>query len=445
MESGKILVVEDDNGIAALERRRLERAGNTVVTADTPDAAMEEIKRGDVELILLDYMLPGGLTGLEFYEQIKAAGYHVPVIMVTGLSDEATIVKALRAGVHDFVTKSVEYLDYLPEAVERVLTQERTRKKLAESEVQLRAAQQQRIEELSAINAEMQKLNHRLEDAHNQLLQSEKMASVGQLAAGVAHEINNPVGYISSNIGMLQSYLSDLLKVLDCYEQAEPFLVKQKEGAEALAVINEIKKKIDVEFLRKDVVNLVIESKEGISRVKQIVQDLKDFSHVNEAEWQWADLHKGLNSTLNIVNNEIKYKADIVKQYGDLPQIECLPSQLNQVFMNLFVNAAHAIEERGTITVRTVSRDDWVCVEVEDTGKGIPPENIKRIFDPFFTTKPVGKGTGLGLSLAYGIINKHHGRIEVESEVGKGTCFRIWLPVSQAAVGGERQPDVAQA
>ncbi|HLA74517.1 MAG TPA: ATP-binding protein [Gammaproteobacteria bacterium] len=442
MENGKILVVEDDVGIAALERRRLERAGNTVVTAGTSEEAMVEIKQGGIELIVLDFMLPGGITGLDFHVQMKAAGYDIPVIMVTGLSDEATVIKALRAGVSDFITKSVEYLDYLPEAADRALGQAHTKRRLAESEAKLREAQQQRIEALSSMNAEMQVMNKKLEDAHNQLLQSEKMASVGQLAAGVAHEINNPVGYIYSNIGSLQTYLNDLFKILDAYEQAEPLLVQNDEGVKTLSAITALKNQVDVEFLRKDVTNLVAESREGINRVKQIVQDLKDFSHVDKAEWEWADLHKGIDSTLNIVNNEIKYKAEVIKQYGSLPQVECLPSQINQVFMNLLVNAAHAIEERGTITICTGSLEDWVFIEVVDTGKGIAPGDMKRIFDPFFTTKPVGKGTGLGLSLAYGIIKKHNGRIVVDSEPGQGTKFQVWLPISQKIKTG--QPPIKQ-
>jgi signal transduction histidine kinase len=177
------------------------------------------------------------------------------------------------------------------------------------------------------------------------------------------------------------------------------------------------------------------ETKDGVARVAKIVQDLKDFSHVDEAEWQWADLHKGLDSTLNVVWNELKYKAEVVKEYGELPVVECLPFQINQVFMNLLVNAAHAIEERGTITLRTGTAGDEVWIEVADTGSGIPPENLGRIFDPFFTTKPVGKGTGLGLSLSYGIMQKHHGRIEVTSEPGRGTTFRIVLPGRQPQTG----------
>lgn len=281
---------------------------------------------------------------------------------------------------------------------------------------------------LSDVHGESE-FKRRLEEAQNQLLQSEKMASIGQLAAGVAHEINNPIGYVYSNLSTLQKYLSDIFEVLSAYEALEPALDADDP---ILMEIRRLKESLDFAFLKEDISALMAESAEGISRVRKIVQDLKDFSHVDEAEWQWADLHKGLDSTLNIVNNELKYKAEVVRQYGELPSVECLPSQINQVFMNLLVNAAHAIESHGTIIIRTGTVGDEVWVEVTDTGKGIAPEHLNRIFDPFFTTKPVGKGTGLGLSLSYGIIQKHHGRIEVKSESGRGTTFTIRLPVQQS-------------
>ncbi len=282
---------------------------------------------------------------------------------------------------------------------------------------------------LQAEKAEQQVLIQKLRDAQEQLLQSEKMASIGQLAAGVAHEINNPVGYIYSNLNTLQGHTDKFIEMLNLYEVIEP---SPSIDSAIKDTISARREELDLDYLKEDVIDLVRESQEGITRVKQIVQDLKDFSHVDQAEWQWADLHRGLDSTLNIVNNEIKYKAKVVKEYQELPPVECLASQLNQVFMNLLVNAAHAMEERGVITIRTGTRDDWVWVEISDTGKGIDPEHLKRIFDPFFTTKPVGTGTGLGLSLSYGIINKHGGHIEVDSEPGKGTTFRVSLPVSQA-------------
>ncbi len=268
----------------------------------------------------------------------------------------------------------------------------------------------------------------RLEETQSQLMQSEKLASIGQLAAGVAHEINNPIGYVYSNLGTLEKYVHDTFEMLDQYEQAEVAI----NDIDIRDKLKATKNRLDITFLKGDMNALMSESKEGIIRVKNIVQNLKDFSHVDIAdEWHYSDLHKGIDSTLNIVNNEIKYKADVVKKYGDIPDVECLSSQLNQVFMNMLVNAAQAIETRGTISISTGQHLDEVWIEISDTGRGIATEYIKKIFDPFFTTKPVGKGTGLGLSLSYGIIQKHHGRIDVHSEVGKGTTFRVWLPVKQ--------------
>jgi two-component system NtrC family sensor kinase len=277
-------------------------------------------------------------------------------------------------------------------------------------------------EALQAKGEEQQLLIGKLSEAHDQLLQSEKMASIGQLAAGIAHEINNPVGFVNSNMGSLQNYVGTLFGVLAEYEQAaaaHPALAPQ---------LAALRQRADLDFLKEDVTDLVRESMDGLKRVKDIVQALKDFSHVGETEWQIADLHAGLDSTLNIVSNELKYKATIEKHYGVLPPIKCLASQLNQVFMNLLVNAGHAIKERGTISISTGAADGWVWVAVADTGGGIAPEHLNRIFEPFFTTKPVGSGTGLGLSLSYGIVNKHGGKIEVASELGKGTRFTVRLP-----------------
>ncbi len=299
---------------------------------------------------------------------------------------------------------------------------------LAEHREQLESQVQSRTQELKQRAAELEEINRELEQAQTQLLQSEKMASVGQLAAGVAHEINNPVGFVNSNLNTLRGYVDNLFQLIGSYERLENRLAGAEPSCED---ISRIRRDIDIDFLREDLPSLLKESADGLDRVKKIVQNLKNFSHAGEGDWQLSNLQDGLESTLSIVHNEIKYKAEVVREYATLPQVECLPQELNQVFMNMLVNAAHAIENRGTITVRTGAQDSQVWVEFEDTGKGIAPEHIKRIFDPFFTTKPIGKGTGLGLSLSYTIVQKHKGRIEVASEPGRGTRFRIWIPVAR--------------
>jgi PAS domain S-box-containing protein len=288
-------------------------------------------------------------------------------------------------------------------------------------------SERQAVERALAANlAHEQQLNKKLEEAQNQLLQSEKMASIGQLAAGVAHELNNPIGFVSSNLGSLESYLTDLFAVDDAYAEAEA----AAPDCDQLVRVRAIKREKDYDFLRSDIVQLLAESKDGLARVAKIVKDLKDFSRAGEATMQWADLHQGLDSTLNIIWNELKYKCTLHKEYGELPEVWCVPAQLNQVFMNLLVNAAHAIPEAGDIVIRTGRQGDQVFVAISDSGVGIAAENLNRIFEPFFTTKPVGQGTGLGLSLSYSIVKKHQGRIEVESTPGKGTTFTVWLPIN---------------
>mgnify|MGYP001042652733 CR=1 FL=1 len=268
----------------------------------------------------------------------------------------------------------------------------------------------------------------RLNGAQEKLLQSEKMASIGQLAAGVAHEINNPIGYVHSNLGSLQEYLRSLFTVIEAYERA----LRAPDPKALIPEIDDIRDRLDIDFISRDLPQLMAESREGIERVTRIVRDLKDFSYSGRDEsWKLADLHAGLESTINIIWNELKYKVTLERHYGELPMVECLPSELNQVYMNMLLNAGHAIADRGHIVVSTGVDGDEVWIEFQDNGSGISPELRQRIFDPFFTTKPVGSGTGLGLSISYGIVNKHHGRIDLDSTVGEGSRFRIVLPIRQ--------------
>ncbi len=309
-----------------------------------------------------------------------------------------------------------------------VMLENQVRRRTAELEAAVR--ENERINrDLTREREEQRALIRQLEEAHKQLLQSEKLASIGQLAAGVAHEVNNPIGFVNSNLNTLKKYVADLLELTAAFEDLESEL-----SATAGERIKAIKARIDLPFVRADMPALIDESIDGTSRVRRIVEDLRDFSRAGDSEWQTVDVHAGLESTLNVVWNEIKYKAEVERDYGDLPEIDCLPSQLNQGFLNLLVNAAQAIAVRGTITLRTRCDGEHVSISVSDTGSGIPPELMDRIFDPFFTTKPVGKGTGLGLSVTYGIVEKHGGRIEVDSVPGQGSTFTIRLPVRRGTL-----------
>ncbi|OGU09703.1 MAG: hypothetical protein A2X82_07760 [Geobacteraceae bacterium GWC2_55_20] len=278
--------------------------------------------------------------------------------------------------------------------------------------------------ELAKSRMELEKAYTELKEAQLQIFQQEKMASIGQLAAGVAHEINNPMGFISSNLTTLTKYIERLSEFITAGDRA----LAEAPGADLL---KETRKRLKIDYIMEDARQLIIESLDGAGRVRRIVQDLKSFSRVDNAEQALINLNEALETTINIAWNEIKYVASLNRDFGDIPEIRCYPQQLNQVFLNLLVNAAHAMEgEQGSITVRTWSDGADINVSVTDTGCGIPEEIRQRIFEPFFTTKEVGKGTGLGLSISYDIIRKHGGEISVESEPGQGTTFTVRLPVS---------------
>jgi len=284
--------------------------------------------------------------------------------------------------------------------------------------------------ELQSQNAELEVAYIKLKSAQEQIVQSEKLASIGQLAAGVAHEINNPIGYVNSNLSTLQQYVAQLLTAVETYAAA----FARGGDAASYAEAQEIRGRFDIDFLAVDLPQLLIESREGIDRIEKIVRDLKDFSRTDRGEaWIQADVHRGLESTLNIISNELKYKAQIIKTFGELPLIECLPSELNQAFMNILMNAGQAITERGVITVSTGCDGEKIWIAIGDDGVGMSADVLPRVFDPFFTTKPVGSGTGLGLAISYGIVAKHHGSIQITSDPGQGTLLRIELPIRQPA------------
>lgn len=274
------------------------------------------------------------------------------------------------------------------------------------------------------------------------VLQSEKMASIGQLAAGVAHEINNPVGFIHANLFQLAEYLEDLEGVWDKLQALQDTIENGRdlgEIREASDALRQVSREIDLDYVKKDLVKAVSESSEGSERIRHIVRDLRDFSRRDSGERTMADVNRCVDTTANIVWTMMKHAVILKKDYGALPRLYCFPKQIEQVLMNLLVNACQSIEEKdgepgsvGEVEVRTLSRDGGVAIIIRDTGAGIPPENLERIFEPFFTTKDVGDGTGLGLSTSYSIIARHGGEIRVESELGKGTTFDVWIPETVA-------------
>lgn len=384
-------------------------------------------------LAFVDMRMPEGWDGAQTIEHLWQEDPSLQVVVCTAYSDYSWDELLERLHAHDrllILKKPFDNIE-VQQMANTLLTKWDMTERASIQMSHLEHLVDQRTAQFKQASEALQREIDERKQLESQLVQSEKLASLGQLAAGVAHEINNPIGFISSNLGALDGYFKQLQAMLDAYREAEAAIT----SSDVLERLGQLREKVELEFLREDIPLLIKESKDGINRVGQIVKDLKDFSRVDSnQEWQWANLQQGIESTLNIVANELKYKADVVKEYQTLPDIECLPSQINQVIMNLIVNASQAMgPERGTITLRTGLEGETVSIEVADTGSGIEPECLQKIFDPFYTTKPVGQGTGLGLSLSYGIVKKHRGDISVRSEVGVGTTFRVELPVRQSA------------
>jgi signal transduction histidine kinase len=279
---------------------------------------------------------------------------------------------------------------------------------------------------LLAKNDELKKILDELQETQSQLIQTEKMAGLGQMVAGIAHEINNPVSFIYGNIQHVQNYAQDLLELVSLYQQHYP---------ESIPEIQDWIKKIELEFISEDLSKILLSMTNGTERISNIVLSLRNFSRLGETDMKDVDLHEGVESTLLILNYKFSNGIDIIRKYSDLPLVSCFPGLLNQVFMNILSNACDALLSqeslvRKQIIIQTEKLvENQICIKIGDNGSGMPSEVQSKIFDPFFTTKPVGKGTGLGLSICYKIIEKHNGKITVVSEVGKGTEFTIILPI----------------
>ena len=416
----KILIVDDDPVMQIALKKMTTSRGYDVTVSGDAESALALCQDERYPLLIIDWVLKD-MDGLELCRRIRALpdGNSSVIMAVTGRTEDEDLRAVLDAG----------FDDYLPKPIDRKLFN--IRLTIAEERLAEIAKRKEAEQQLTYAYEQLQHANEKLKTNQVHLVQSEKMASLGQMAAGVAHEINNPVGFVTSNLGTLAEYTGVFKRLIEDYETLTDQVTPDQNTAEVLHRIAEMRQEEDLDFIREDIDALLTESLNGMNRVKEIVQGLKSFAHIDEAEMQIADINKGIEATLRVVWNELKYKCKVNTKLKPLPKIRCYPGQLNQVFMNLLVNAAHAMEDQGEITIETEATESKIIIRISDNGVGIPEEHLSKLFNPFFTTKPVGEGTGLGLSISYGIIRKHGGSIEVASKVGRGTTFTIYLPIAE--------------
>jgi signal transduction histidine kinase len=406
----RILIVDDEEPVRTLYATYLGETYSCATAGDALDA-LELLAREQFALVLTDIQMPG-LGGIELLRKIVQLYPDTAVIVVSGVDRTQRVVDAIRVGASDYLLKPCE-LDVLSLCVDRAL----------ERRLLLRNARRYK-RDLEIRNLELARQQAELVRLQAQILHTQKMASIGLLAAGVAHELNNPAGFIYSNLEVLREYVAKLKQCLLAYDEIEL-------SPEATANIDCIKRQMDYGNIIGDLDSVLADCHLGAERIRDVVQNLRLFSRLDEAEIKRVDLHEGIEATLRLLSSYYK-SGNIVLQrdYGDLPLINCYAAQLNQVWMNLLANAAQAVgDEPGEVLIRTRCDGAIVVVSISDTGRGILPEDLNRIFDPFFTTKPVGEGSGLGLSISHGIIAQHGGTIAARNNPDGGTTFTITLPV----------------
>src|SRR5438067_5301157 len=388
----RVLIADDEPVSRRLLQSHLQKWGYEVTAAADGAEAWQLFEAGDSPIVITDWMMPG-VDGAELIRRIRAAprpGY-VYTVLLTARSQKEDLVEGMEAGADDFLTKPFDR---------------------DELRVRLRGA-----ERILGLERSLAEQNRVLRETQAALVQTEKLASLGRLAAGVAHEINNPIAYVTNNLAVIRRDTQAALAALDAHRRGD--------AAEAAR----LEEAADIGYLRENFARTCDKTLEGLQRVRDIVRNPRDFARLDEAEFKEADLNTALKSAIEIVQHQFKEKGvRLETTFGPLPPVLCHPGKLNQVFLNLLVNAIQACERGGVVATHTRAEPDGVVVEVRDDGCGISPEHRSRLFEPFFTTKPVGQGTGLGLSVSFGIVRDHGGVIEVDSEVGRGSTFRVRLP-----------------
>ncbi len=405
----RVLLVDDSATIRKMFSIYLTPKFDCYV-AGSFDEAIQALRSEDFAVVVTDIIMPG-MSGIELLRKVIEDFPNIEVIVASGVDRPQRALDAIRLGAFDYLIKPCD-----PHVLQ--VTVERAIKRRNVSIDALRYKL-----EIETQNAELVVRKEQLERLQEQVIQSEKMASIGQLAAGIAHELNNPAGFVHANMEMLEQVLTDLIRLVECYDRAED-----------LPNADAIKAQIGYPAIIEDIRSIVQDCREGSDRIRNIVQNLRTFSRLDEAEYKETNIHEGIDATVRLLSRYFKAgPITLIRDYGDLPETNAFPGPLNQVWMNLLVNAAQSFGARpGVVTIKTYADLDNVFVEIIDNGSGIAVQHLKRIFDPFYTTKPIGEGTGLGLSISYGIVERHGGKISVDTRLNEGTTFKVQLPLDFA-------------
>ena len=454
----RILLVEDSPTQALELAALLEEAGFTVETAPDAERGFARLAEG-FDLVLSDLVLPGA-SGFDLCRRIKADPdhRHLPVVVLTSEADPVNVLRGLEAGADDFMTKGKE-AEAIAARLHRTLdghdAADTSRVVFLGREFELSAGRAQLLSvllssfedvvhlnerdqaserELRTVNAQLEQTVRSEREAHralkaaqSQLVQAEKLSSLGHMVAGVAHEINNPLAFVSNNMAVLQRDTQAVRELVDLYRDADELLAERQ--PELRARIQAHTDDIDLDYTLDGLARLTTKSREGLTRIQEIVAGLRSFARLDESAFKEADLNAGIRSTIDIIRGKARGKQVVIDlQLGPLPTTLCHAAKLNQVVMNLVANAIDACPEGGTATISTAAVGEAIELRVSDTGPGVDPATRDHIFEPFFTTKPIGAGTGLGLSITYGIVEEHGGTVEVASAPGGGACFIVRLP-----------------